>query len=160
MPDLDRVVVSAAHAQELGLPARHRTVELRVPVEGGTGPLLAVLRDVALGRQPRVAHLAVSAGDHKRHNNSIPNCEFRHAVAHFFDDAHRLVAKDVAPREERPEHAVEVQVGPANRGRRDPDDHIPRILDGGPGDRRNFDLAVRLPRHCAHGSSSRRGMIP
>ena len=50
------------------------------------------------------------------------------------DDAHGLVAEHVALAQVRAEHAVEVEVGSADRGGRDADDRVGRFLDDGVGD--------------------------
>ena len=49
--------------------------------------------------------------------------------ADLLDDAHRLVAEDVALVDERAEHLVEVQVRAAQAGRGDADDRVGGLLD-------------------------------
>ena len=44
-------------------------------------------------------------------------------------DSHRFVAEDVARVHEGAEHLVQVQVGPADVGRRDLDDGVGRLFD-------------------------------
>src|SRR3954470_6369561 len=60
---LDRQRVAEGHPQVLGLAARHLAVQLRVAEERGTEALVPVLRRLALGLQPLVAHPAGPAGD-------------------------------------------------------------------------------------------------
>jgi len=71
--------------------------------------------------------------------------------ADLLDDAHRLVAEDVAGVDERPEHLVEVQVRAAETARGHPDDRVRRVLD--PRIRHVVDthVAGATVGECSHG---------
>ena len=79
-----------------------------------------------------------------------PRRDVRDVGADLLDDPHRLVAEDVALAHERAEHLVQVQVGAADPGRRDPDDRVGRLLDRRVGDRVDPDVALAVPHHCLH----------
>ena len=70
--------------------------------------------------------------------------------ADLLDDAHRLVAEDVALVHERAEHLVEVQVGAADAARGDADDRVGRLLDRRVGDRVDANVALAVPGDCLH----------
>ena len=108
---LDRAVLRLRDAQELGLPAGHLAVELGVAEQRGAHALLAHLGRLALRLQPVLAHEAVTAGDVERDDDAVAGLRGRRDLrADLLDDAHRLVAEDVALAEERAEDLVEVQV--------------------------------------------------
>ena len=73
-----------------------------------------------------------------------PTRELGDLGADRLDDAHRLVAEDVALVEERAEHLVQVQVRAAEPGRGDPDDRVGRLLDRRVGDRVDADVALAV----------------
>ena len=123
---LDRAEVRLRDPQVLGLPAGDRPVERGVAEQRRTLALLPVLRRLALGEQPAVAHPARPAGDVERDDDAVPGLDVGDLGADLLDDAHRLVAQDVAGLQVRAEHLVEMQVGPADRGRRDADDRVGR----------------------------------
>jgi threonine dehydrogenase-like Zn-dependent dehydrogenase len=66
------------------------------------------------------------------------------------DDAHRLVAQDVARVDERAQHLVQVQVRAAQTGARDAHDRVRRLLDGGIGHRVDADVVGAMPGQCSH----------
>ena len=74
-----------------------------------------------------------------------PGAMFVDLRADLLDDAHRLVAEDVALVDERPHHLVEVEVGAADAGRRDPDDGVGRLLDRRVRDRVDPDVPLAVP---------------
>src|SRR6202012_3289464 len=73
---------------------------------------------------------------------------------------HRLVAEYVTRLEERAEHAVQVQVRTADRGRGDPDDDVVRLLDRRIRDVGDFHVLSPLPGQCPHACSFRAGREP
>jgi hypothetical protein len=102
--------VGLRHAQELGLPAGHLPVELRVAEERGTRALGAHLGRLALRLQPLVAHEAVAAGDVEGDDDTVAGGDVLDLGAHRLHHAHGLVAEHVAGVDERPEHLVEMEV--------------------------------------------------
>ena len=68
----------------------------------------------------------------------------------LLDDAHGLVAEDVARRHERAERLVQMQVRAADVRRRDLDDRVGGLLDDRVRDRLDADLASALPGDCSH----------
>ena len=141
--DHDVVVIGERHAQVLGLTAGHLPVELRVAEQRGAAAVLAHLGGLALRLQPARAHEALAARDVERDDDAVADGERRDVGADGDDDAHRLVAEDVAAVEERAEQFVQVQVGAADRGRGDPDDRIGRLLDDRIGT--SSTVTLRLP---------------
>ena len=53
--------------------------------------------------------------------------------------------------DERPHHLVEMEVGPADSARRDPDDGVGRLLDLRVGNRVDANVALAVPSDCSHG---------
>ena len=147
---LDVGVLRLGHPQVLSLPAGHLAVELGVAEQGGARALIAVLRGLALALQPLAAHEAVPAADVERDHHPIACREILDVASDFLDDTHGLVAEDVARAHERPEHLVQVKVGPTDVGARDPDDRIGRFLDHRVGHGVDGHLPPSLPRDCSH----------
>jgi hypothetical protein len=58
----------------------------------------------------------VPAGDVEGNHDPVPRLDLLHFGADLLDDAHRLVAEDVALLQEGGEDLVEVQIGAADRG--------------------------------------------
>ena len=112
--DLDRAEVRLRHAQELGLPARAPGRRAWCSRRARRRCLLAHLRRLALRLQLVLAHEAVAAGDVERDDDAVARGDVRDLGADLLDDAHRLVAEDVALVDERAEHLVEVKVGAAD----------------------------------------------
>ena len=147
---LDRAVLGLRHAQELGLPAGDLAVELRVAEQRGAHALVRDLGGLALGLQAVVAHEARAAGDVERDHHAIALGDVGDLGADLLDDAHRLVAEDVALAHERAEDLVEVEVGAADAGRRDADDRVGRVLDARIGDGVDADVALPMPGDSFH----------
>ena len=93
---LDRQGVAEGHPQVLGLAARHLAVELRVAEQRGAEAVLAVLGGLALGLQALRAHPAGAAGDVEGDDDAVAGLDRGDLLADLADDAHRLVAHDVA----------------------------------------------------------------
>ena len=151
---LDRPELRLRHAQQLGLPARHRAVQRRVAEQGRALALLAHLGGLALGVQAARAHPAGPAGDVERHDDPVADLQVAGLGAALHDHAHGLVAEHVTRGQEGSEHLVEVQVRAADRGRRDLDDHVVGLLDGGVGDGLDAHVAASLPGQCSHAMPS------
>ena len=147
-------VLGLRDAQVLRLAAGDLAVELRVPEEGGALVLGADLRRLALGLQAALAHPAVPARDVERDDDAVADPEVPRLGADLLDHAHRLVTQDVARVEEHPEHAVQVQVGAADRGRRDAHDRVGGLLDPRVGHVLDAHLLASLPGQCSHGLPS------
>ncbi|OEI68888.1 hypothetical protein Cus16_1377 [Curtobacterium sp. ER1/6] len=147
---LDGAVVGVRHAQVLGLAAGDLAVHLRVPEERGTGAVLLHLGGLALRLEAVLAHPAVPARDVERDDDAVADLEVRDGRADLLDDAHRLVAEDVALVDVRAEDPVQVQVGAADRRGGDPHDRVGRLLDGRVGDGLDGHLLGALPGQCAH----------
>nr|WP_230198286.1 hypothetical protein [Flaviflexus massiliensis] len=127
--NLDRPVVRVRHAQVLRLPAGHRAVKPRVTEELRAGPVFADLGGFTLRLQSLAAHEAMPAGNVEGDDHPIPRLDVSDGRADLFDDAHGLMADDVALVHERCQHLIEVQVRSADGGRGDPDDRIGGFLD-------------------------------
>jgi hypothetical protein len=132
------------HPQQFRLPARYLTVELRVSEQRRAGAVLAHLRRLALRLQPVVAHEAMAARDVEWDHHAIADREVGDLAAHGLDDAHRLVPEHIALVDVRTEHLVEVKIGPADPRRRDADDRVSGMLDGGVGHRVDADVPPPL----------------
>ena len=150
--DLDRAVVGLRDAQQLGLAAGDLAVELGVAEQRGALALLAVLGRLALRLQPLVAHPAVPAGDVERDHHAVARGDVLHVRADGLDDAHRLVAEDVALVDERAEHLVEMQVRAADARAGDADDRVGRLLDGGVRHVVDPDVPLAVVGDCLHPS--------
>jgi hypothetical protein len=147
---LDRPELRLRHPQVLGLAARHRSVHVGVAEQRRTFAVLGVLRGLALREQAARAHPAVTARDVERHHDAVADLQVARLGADLLDDAHGLVAQHVAGVQVRAEDLVEVQVGPADRGRGDLDDRVGGLLDAGVGDVLDRDLLGALPGQCLH----------
>ena len=93
---LDGQEVGERDAEVLRLPAGHLPVELAVAEEARAGAVLAVLGGLALAVEAAVAHPAGAAADVERDDDPVADLEVVTAGADLLDDAHRLVADDVA----------------------------------------------------------------
>src|SRR4030095_13007355 len=82
----------------------------------------------------------IAAGDRERDDDAIANFQFLVAAAHFHDLAHEFVAEDVALLHGWDVAVVDMQIGPADRGRGDLDDRIARIDDLRIGDAFDADV--------------------
>ena len=113
---LDRAVLRLRHPQVLGLAAGHLAVELGVAEQRGARAVLAHLGGLALRLQARASHIKQWPQEMLNGiTTRSPDARSVTVGADLLDDAHRLVAEDVARVDERAEHLVEVQVGAADR---------------------------------------------
>ena len=83
----------------------------------------------------------MAAGDIEWDHHPVARLDLGDVRSDGLDDAHRLVAEDVAFAHKRTEHLVQVQVRSADSGRRDPHDRVGRLLD-----RRVRNLSTRTSR--------------
>ncbi len=156
---LDVGVLGLGHPQIFGLPAGHLAVELGVAEQRGARALIAVLRGLALALQALAAHEAVPAADVERDHHAIADFEVVDLTSDFLDDAHGLVAEDVARTHERAEHLVQMQIRPTDVGARDADDRVAGFLDRRVGHRVDGHLPPSLPRDCSHRVASLRFVV-
>src|SRR5205823_3712937 len=77
---------------------------------------VAVLGRLALRMEAALAHEAGAARDVERDHDGVAGRDLLDLGADLFDDAHRLVADDVALLHDGAELRVEVQVGSSMRG--------------------------------------------
>ena len=73
--------------------------------------------------------------------------------ADLADDAHRLVAHDVADGHERRHDLDQVEVGAADPAGGDLDDHVGGLLDDRVRNGVHPDVGPAVPGHCAHAVS-------
>jgi DNA end-binding protein Ku len=116
--------VRLRNPQQLGLPPRDLAVELRVAQQRGSLALLADLGGLALGVELLVAHEAAAAGDVEGDDHPITGRDLSDLGSHRLDDAHGLMAEDVALAHERPHDLVEVKIRAADATRSDPDNRV------------------------------------
>ena len=152
--DLDGPEVGVRNPEVLSLAAGNLPVELGVAEQGRSLPLLPDLSGLALRIQLHVAHEAVAAGDVEGDDDAVARLQVLHARTDLFDDAHRLVAEDVAGVDEHPEHPVQVEVRATDGGRRDPEDGVGRLLDLRVGDGIDADVFHAVPCQRLHARAS------
>lgn len=104
-----------------------------------------------------VAHVAGAAGDIERDDDPVARLHAGHVGTDFLNDAHGLMAEDVAGVEERSEDLVQVQVGAAQAGGGDLHDHVGGVFDHGVGHGIHAHVALTVPGQGLHGDSSIRG---
>jgi hypothetical protein len=104
--------------------------------------------------QPALVHEARAARDVERHDDAGARLQLANVVADLLDDAHRLVAQDVALAHEWAEQLVQVQVRAADARRRDPHDHVRRLLDRRVRDAVDADISLAVPGQCLMALSS------
>ena len=121
--DLGQVGLGRRHEQVLGLRAVDRVAE--PPAADGleAGPV------AALGQVAGEAGVALAARGDGPDQHPLAGLVPGHAGAELLDDAHRLMAEDQA-RADRVLALDDVDVGPADRRQRDPDQRLART---GPG---------------------------
>ena len=130
--------------------ARYLTVELAVTEQAGAGLPLRVLGRLALRLEPGVTHEARPASDVERHDDPVASAQVADVRADLLDDAHRLVADDVAGCHERRHHLVEVEVRAAQTGGGDPHDGVAGLADRRVGDGLDPHVMAAMPHHRLH----------
>jgi hypothetical protein len=108
--NFDRSELGLRHPQVFRLAARHLAVQLGVAEQRGTHALVLDLGRFALGEQLLLAHPAMPAGDVERDDDPIARSDMGDLGAHLLDDAHRLMAEDVALLEKWPEDLIEMEI--------------------------------------------------
>ncbi len=151
--NLDRPELRLGHPQVLRLAAGHRAVQGRVAEQARTLAELADLGRLALREEATAAHPAGAAGDVEGDDDPVADVQVAGVRTHLLDDAHGLVAEDVAPLQEGAEHLVEMEVGSADGGRGHADDGVVGLLDHRVGDRLHRDGSLALPGQCSHQDS-------
>jgi hypothetical protein len=96
----------------------------------------------------------VAAADVEWDDDTISDGDVPHLRPGLLDDSHGLVAEDVALAHEGAHHFVEMEVGAADSGGRDPDDHVLRLADVRIGNVLDPDIALAVPGESAHEASS------
>ena len=107
---------------------------------------------LALGVQVLVAEKAVPAGDVEGDDDAVARRYVLHVRPYLFDDAHGLVADDVALAHEGRELGVKVQVGAADGGGGYADDGVGGLLDDRVGDVVHPDVFLAVPDYGLQGS--------
>ena len=160
--DFDRPDVGVRHAQKLGLAAGVPAEHVRKSEQAGRGVAHSLggnfrvgVGGIAGGVERLRAEVARSAGDGEGDDDAVPLLELRHFATDFDDDAHRLVAQDVAALHRRLVAVEEVEIRAADRGRGDPDDDVGRLFDDGIGDGVDADIAGTVPAERFHEVFSR-----
>src|SRR5207249_5671850 len=105
-----------------------RAARLAAAVEGGAGARAVRVGDVALRLVPGTAVRAVATRDGRRHDDALALPQVAHVLADLLNHADRLVPEDGAGLHARERAADEMQVGAADRARRDADQRIGRLL--------------------------------
>jgi hypothetical protein len=108
--NFDRPEMGLRHPQELRLATRHLAVELGVAEQRGAFFGGVVLGRLALGVVLALAHPAGAAGDVEGDHDAVARFDLGDRGPDLLDDAHRLVAEDVALVDEHPQHLVKVEV--------------------------------------------------
>jgi hypothetical protein len=93
----------------------------------------------------------VATADVERQDDAVTRLEFGDVAPDLLDYPHRFVSKDVPRVDERSHHLVEVQVGAADSGRRDPNDRVVRLLDDWVRNLFDPNVPLALPRKRFHG---------
>ena len=107
-------------------------------------------RRVAAGIELLCTEETVTAGNDKRHHNSISFFELRHRTPYVDDDAHGLMPKHVAFFHSHHKSIVKMEVRSANRGRGDLDNRVCRFLNLGIGNRIDADVVFTMPTECSN----------
>src|SRR4029453_9777060 len=84
----------------------------------------------AVGVHPLLAEVALAAGGDARDQDAVAALEARHGGARLLDDDDAFVAEDASVAEGRHVALQDVEVGPADRGRRDADHGVGRLANG------------------------------
>ena len=113
----------------LGLQAVERAGLLRAAEERRPGLRAVRVGAVALGVVTRAAVRAGAAADRRADHHALARLEVAHLRAERLDDADALVAEDRPRLHARHRAADEVQVGAADRARRQADDGVLGVLD-------------------------------
>jgi hypothetical protein len=134
--DLQRPDVGKRHARVLCLASSVAAGHVGVAEESGRREAVDLLshprvrvRVVAEGPQLLLAEEAAAARDCEGDDHAIADLQLRVLFADLDDLAHELVAENVACLHRRDIAVEQMQIGPADRGRRDFDDGVARVED-------------------------------
>ncbi len=111
----------------------------------------------ASGELVELAEEAAAAGDHEGNYHAVTDLQVGHPAAGLFDDAHELVAEDIARLCLWNLAMIEVQVGAADGGSGDPKDDVVFVLDERVGDIVDPDVLGSVVCQCSHWFISCRG---
>src|SRR4029450_2597987 len=89
------------------------------------------MRNIALRLVAGAAVGAIATADRGGHHHAVADLEIAYVLAKLLDHAHGLVAQRRARLQAGERAAHEMQVGAADRARRDADQRVGRILDPG-----------------------------
>ena len=160
---LQRPDVGEGHAHELGLAAGVAAVQVGVAEQAGAGGGGLLVEDgaaagragLAGGVEGLLAVEAVAAGDGEGDHHAVALLHRVHRRADLLDDAHELVAHDVAGLHARHLAAPEVQARAADRGGRHPQEDVVAVLQDGIGDALDAHVLGAVIDQCLHGCTSR-----
>src|SRR6185436_777134 len=133
-----QIHIGKGHAQTFGLTARIPAGELRIAIDACrrlAEHLVAVLGlgvgVVAAAVELAATEKALPAGNRERHDDAIADIDAAaiDVGAEFFDDAHGLVAHDVAGGHERDVAVIEMQIRAADAGGSDADNGVAAVDD-------------------------------
>jgi hypothetical protein len=157
-----QVHVAQWHAQELGLPARVPPRKVRIAKHAGCrlaehcfAEVRLRVRILAAAPQLSTAEKALAAAHKKWNRHAVADLHFVSvdARAEFLDDAHRLVAEDIAGLHKRDEAVDQVQVGAADTRRGYANDGVARVNDFWIGDVFDLHHIGSAPNRGFHDSS-------
>ncbi len=158
--DLDGADIGEGHAGVLRLSAGVAAVDVGVAEERGTGVSVHGLGDVGVGvgvvaeaPELALAEETAAAGDGEGDDDAVAPLEVLNGAADLFDDAHELVAEDVAGLHGGDEAGVEVEVAAADGSAGDLDDGVVRVDELRIRYLVDFDGLGAHPTDCFHGSS-------
>ena len=157
---LQRSDVGKRDARVFRLAAGIAAVHVRVAEQARRGIAVELLRHpririrvVAQRPELLLAEVAAAARDGERHHDAIADLQPRVVLADLDDLAHELVAEHVALLHRRDVAVVDVQIGAADRRRRDLDDGVARIEDDRVRNGLDLDLLCAFPADGSHGRS-------
>ena len=102
---------------------------------------------------------AAAASDHKGNHHAVADLEISDCIPGVLDDAHELMAEDIARFGFWNFASVEVQVGAANGCGGDPEDNVVFLLDDWIRDVIDSDVVCAVVGECSHESQLLRPRI-
>src|SRR5262249_3619993 len=117
---------------------------------------LAGVRIAVVAQRPELltAKPALAASDGEGDHDAVALAKLAHLRADLDDLAHEFVAEDIPLLHGRNVAVVEMQIGAADGGRRDPQDRIARVENLGVRDPVDLNVSLAFPAHCSHDRSS------
>lgn len=137
----DQARMRERRARVFGLQAVECAARLRAAEERGAGERTAGIRGVALRGVARAAVCAMPARDRRRNQHAVAAAKVAHVAPDFLDEPDALVPEN-RPRFHAAQRAAHhVQIGAADRARREPHDRVGRLREAGVGHRVDPDVA-------------------